>query len=182
MLPQLRLYARHNLLRNRFTSLCQDAGLKVEIEKSPEGFQARPADVLVHGLECGSPVAVDFSVVHTLQQSRPLADMHPGKLAAKVKKQKQWENRPLCQRVGWECRPFVVEAVGAYGSGARGLMHSLAKQYALKLGVTRKEAGLACSAALGTSVVRAVCRQLERGFPAPGSTTPHPRTNEMACF
>ena len=75
---KLGVYARHNSLRDEFAALCVEAGLTVELEKGPENL--RPADVLVHGLD-NSPLAVDFSVVHPLQPSADLAEVHPGKLA-----------------------------------------------------------------------------------------------------
>ena len=73
----LGLYARHNDLLDEFASLCMEVGLSVEVEKGPG--MLRPADVLVHGL--GAPLAVDFAVVHPLQPSANLEEVHPGKLA-----------------------------------------------------------------------------------------------------
>ena len=65
------IYNRHDELRNKFALLCKDLGVQVELEKGPEGSILRPADALVPGLDV-SPVAIDFSVKHTLQA--PLAD------------------------------------------------------------------------------------------------------------
>ena len=159
-------YARHNDLRNKFASLCQNAGLRVEVEKGPDGSLERPADVLVHGLE-RSPVAVDFSVVHALQPSSSLADVHPGRLAAQVERLKRHQNAALCQRAGWLCQPFAVEAVGAWGGGARYITQKVVRHWALKHDSSLKEAGISCQAVLGSAVLRAVCRQLEWGFPDP---------------
>ena len=77
--PKLGTYARHNDLRNQFTTLCMEIGLRVEMEVSPPGTSSRPADVLLHGLDTSTPLAVDFSVVHPLQMSQNLAEVHPGK-------------------------------------------------------------------------------------------------------
>ena len=158
-------YARHNDLRNKFAALCQESGLRVELERGPVGSTLRPADVLVHGLD-SSPVAVDFSVVHALQPSCALADVLPGKMAAQVERIKRRENAGSCQRAGWVCQPFVVEAVGAWGGGARFLTQRLVRQFSLKQGCGLQEAGRECQTVLGSAVLRAVCRQLERGFPS----------------
>jgi hypothetical protein len=60
-------------------------------------FVCRPADCLVHGLDGPSPSSVHFSVVHALQPSADLADVHPGNLAAAVKRRKHRENGPVCK-------------------------------------------------------------------------------------
>ena len=55
---------------------------------SPPGVGSRPADVLLHGLGSDSPLAVDFYVVHHLQLSDDLAEVHPGKLVNAAEKRK----------------------------------------------------------------------------------------------
>ena len=82
---KLGTYARRNDLRNRSATLCSEIGLRVELEVSPPGTSSRPADVLLHGLDSRSPLAVDFSVVHPLQMSQNLAEVYPGKLAKAAK-------------------------------------------------------------------------------------------------
>ena len=104
----LGIYNRHNELRNEFSLLCKDLGLQVELEKGPEGSILRPADALVQGLDV-SPVAIDFSVVHTLQVSAPLADMRPGRSAKKTETRKTSDRSALCPQQGWTFVPFVVE-------------------------------------------------------------------------
>ena len=171
---KLGLYARHNDLCLQFSELCKEAGLQVEIEQGPADSLDRPADALVHGLDGPSPVSADFSVVHALQLSADLADVHPGKLAAAVERRKRRENRRLCAGAGWQCQPFAVEARGAWRGGARFLLLRLGKAWALKHGCSSREAYRTCQDRLGVAVLRAVCRQLERGFPEPGVETEPP--------
>ena len=156
----LGIYNRHNELRNEFALLCKELGLQVDLEKGPEGSILRPADALVQGLD-NSPIAVDFSVVHTLQTS----DMRPGKLV------KQAENRTsersaICRQEGWNFVPFIVETVGMWGGKARYLSQKLMRLWALKNSCSMSDAALSCRARLALAVVRGLARQLERGFPA----------------
>ena len=149
--PNLGVYARHNDLRNQVAFLCSELGLKVELEKGPTGSTARPADLLVYGLSDGSPAAVDFSVVHALQLSATLADVQPGKLAKATERRKVQENRALCRSQGWECVPFVVEVLGAWGGKARyasGLSRKAAPPRRPRIGI-------------GMAILRSTARQLE---------------------
>ena len=163
--PNLGVYARHNDLRNQVAFLCSELGLKVELEKGPTGSTARPADLLVYGLSDGSPAAVDFSVVHALQLSATLADVQPGKLAKATERRKVQENRALCRSQGWECVPFVVEVLGAWGGKARYFTQQLIRLWAVKKGCTAKEAAGECRSRIGMAILRSTARQLERAFP-----------------
>ena len=163
---QLGIYTRHNHLRNKFASLCNDAGLEVRVEKGPDGQQARPGDCLVRGLCAEDRVAVDFTGVHPLQQSCSLAEVQPGKAASRAERTKRQESQALCKRAGWGFYPFAFETVGSFGGGARFLCQRLARQWSLHHECSLQEAGRAVHRALGCAVIRAVARQLERGFPA----------------
>ena len=163
--PSLGTYGRHNDLRNKFSELCQEAGLKVEVEVGPSGSSCRPADSLVHGLFAA---AVDFVIAHPLHPSCDLANVRAGKLAALSESRKRRDNGPECARAGWKCAPFGAETFGAWGAGARFLVQRLVFLWSQKQGCSLREAGLACHGTLGAAVLKAVCRQLERGFPLPG--------------
>ena len=76
-------------------------GLRAELEVNPPGTLSRPADVLLHGLGSDSPLAVDLSVVHPLQLSNDLAEVHPGKLAKAAEKRKTREQFAVCNKAGW---------------------------------------------------------------------------------
>ena len=82
------------------------------------------------------PTAVDFSVVHALQLSAPLADVHPGKLAKATERRKTQENRALCRRRGLDCCSFVVELLGAWGGKTRYLTQQIIRLWAAKKGCT----------------------------------------------
>ena len=161
-------YTRHNDLKKRFADVCQDIGLEVETEVGPLDSSRRPADVKVYGLDPSEPVAVDFAFAHVLQPSCNLAAVRAGKLAAEVERRKNRENTAICRQAGFKARAFVVETLGAWGGGARFLVQRLVRLWAQKFGVSVREAGLHVHGVLGSTVVKAVCRQLERGFPAPG--------------
>ena len=135
----------------------------VEVEKGPDNLL--PADVLVHGIENPS-LAVDFSVVHPLQPSADLAEVHPGKLARQVENHKVRARVPACRRLGWSFCPFVLEATGAWGGKAKQLTQLMTQKCALRHECSRKEAGIACRTRLHLSLLRSLARQLERGFPA----------------
>jgi len=57
----------------------------------------RQADVLLHCLDSKSPPAVDFSVVHPLQLSHYLAEVHAGILAKAVERYKTREQFAVCR-------------------------------------------------------------------------------------
>ena len=63
--------------------------------------------------------------------------------------------------------PFAAETFGAWGAGARFLVQRLVRHWSQTQDCTLREAGLLCHgrATLGAAVLKAVCRQLERGFP-----------------
>ena len=107
--------------------------------------------------------------------------MQPGKLAAQVERSKRRESTAVCRRAGWVFQPFVVEAVGAWGGGARCLTQRLVRQWSLKQQCTLQEAGMMCQALLGTAVLRASARQLERGFPT-GAELDLPAARFLAAF
>ena len=158
----LGLYARHNDLRDEFASLCTEAGLSVEVEKGPGLL--RPADVLVHGL--GAPLAVDFAVVHPLQPSANLAEVHPGKLARQTETTKVRMRMPACRQVSWSFCPFVAETVGRWGGKGQHLLQDVMRRWSLAHHCCMKEAAVACRTRLHASLIRSLARQLERGFPA----------------
>ena len=157
-------YGRHNDLRNKFAALCQDAGLKVQIEAGPEGSTRRVGDMVDHGL-FEVPVAVDFVLPHALHPSCDLASVRAGKLAALSNRRKRRDNGPDCARAGWRCMPFAAETFGAWGAGARFLVQRLVRHFSQTQDCSLREAGLQCHGSLGAAVLKAVCRQLERGFP-----------------
>ena len=158
-------YGRHNELRNKFASLCQDAGLKVQVEVGPEGSTRRVGDCVVHGL-FEEPAAVDFVLPHVLHPSCDLANVRAGKLAALAERRKRRDNAPECARARWRCMPFAAETFGAWGAGARFLVQRLVRHWSQTQDCSLREAGLWCHGVLGAAVLKAVCRQLERGFPA----------------
>ena len=128
----LGIYGRHNDVRNQVAFLCNDLGLRVEFEKGPPGSLARPADLLIDGLDGAMPTAVDFSIVHALQLSSSLADVHVGKLAKQTERRKVQENGAACRRMGWICSPFVLEVFGAWGGKANRLMQQIIRLWTAK--------------------------------------------------
>ena len=172
---KLGVYARHNEVRNELASICGDLSLRVELEKGPEGSSLRPGDVLVHGL-ADVPLAVDVGVVHTLQSSINLADVHPGQLAKKMEQRKVLERQALCRRNGWSFSPFAMETIGVWGGKARHLLQKLVTAWANLHGCTKCEAASICRSRLELALVRGLARQLERGFPLP---QPQPAAEEF---
>ena len=133
--------------------------------RKAHGSSQRPADLLVHGREEGFSTAIDFSVVHALHSPDNLADVHPGKLARATELRKVRESAALCRTAGWHFCPFVLETIGAWGGRARYLSQTLANRLAIVNQCSRKDAALACRGRVASALLRAVCRQLERGFP-----------------
>ena len=136
------------------------------MEVGPPGSSRRVADTLVHGL-FEEPAAVDFVLPHALHPSCDLASVRAGKLAALSERRKRRDNGPECARAGWKCMPFAAET---FGAGARFLVQRVARHWSQKQGCSMKEAVLLCHNTLGSVVLKAVRRQIERGFPlaAPG--------------
>jgi hypothetical protein len=128
--PDLGVYARHTHLRNELAEICSEMGLQVELEKGIPGSHARPADVLIHGLVDGATTAVDCSVTHPLQLSRPLAGALPGKQAKVVERRKLRDSFWACKRAGWDFHPFVLETVGAWGGHARYILQHVIRRWA----------------------------------------------------
>ena len=90
---KLDIYARHNTVRNEIASICADMQLRAPTSG------CRPADILLHGLEDSSPVAVDVSVVHPLQPSSSLARVQSRMLAKPSEQLKPVAGRAVfCQR------------------------------------------------------------------------------------
>ena len=140
--PKLGTYARHNDLHNQFATLCTEIGLRVEMEGSPPGTSSRPEDVLLHGLDSSSPLAVDFSVVHPLQMSQNPAEVHPGELAKMAERKNTREQFAMCHQSGWEFCPFIVETQGTWGGHARHLMQRIICLWSLKNGCPESEAAV----------------------------------------
>ena len=128
----------------------------MEIEQSlpPPGCNQRPADVLVHGPEEGSPTTVDTSVVHALQSSDSVADVHPGKQARLAELRKVRESAAACRRAGWLFCPMVLETVGAWGGRARHLTQALSCRLSLVWHCSRKEAVLTCRGRIAAALIR----------------------------
>ena len=61
--------------------------------------------------------------------------------------------------------PFAAETFGAWGAGARFLVQRLVRHWSQTQDCSLREAGMLCHGTLGAAVLKAVCRQLERGFP-----------------
>ena len=112
--------------------------MRAELEVSPPGVGFRPADVLLHGLGSDSPLAVDFSVLHPLQLSDDLAQVHPGKLVKAAEKRKIREQFSVCHSAGWGFCPFVVETQGTWGGQARHLIQRLVCLCAAKTAAPRR--------------------------------------------
>ena len=108
---------------------------------------------LVSGLE-GQPLAVDFSVVHTLQQSTNLADVQPGKKAKRMENWKIKQSQALCARQGWSFAPFVMETVGTRGGKGRYVLQKVTKHYALTQQCSKAEAAVTCRTRLALALVR----------------------------
>ena len=107
-------------------------------------------------------------MVHALQSSDSVADVHPGKQARLAELRKVRESAAACRRAGWLFCPVVLETVGAWGGRARHLTQALSCRLSLVWHCPRKEAALICRGRIASALLRAVCRQLERGFPAEG--------------
>ena len=149
-------FARY--LRNELANLCSDLNLGVEVEQGPDGSSLRPGDVLVHGL-ADEPLAVDVGVVHTLQTSVLLADVHPGQLAKKMERRKIIERQALCRHSGWSFSPFAMETIGVWGGKANHLLQKLVIIWANSNGCTKGEAALLCRSRLQLALLRGLARQ-----------------------
>ena len=120
---RLGIYTRHNAVRNEFATICAELNLQVSLEQGqPDG--SRPADVLVCGLY-PDPIAIDFSITHSLQSTFPLAEVCSGKAAAKVEMDKIKARSATCRQNGWRFVPFVMETVGSWGGNAQHLLQPL---------------------------------------------------------
>ena len=160
----LGIYSRHNAIRNEFATICTELHLTAQLEQGlADG--SRPADVLVHGLY-PEPLAVDFSVTHSLQSSIQLAEVQSGKAATKVEKDKIKEMLIACRRRGWQFRPFVMETVGTWGGKARNLLQPIARRWAFLPQVTLAQAAGDIRRWLQLTLLCELERQLERGFHA----------------
>ena len=121
------------------------------LEVSPPGTSSRPADVLLHGLDSMSPLAVDFSVVHPLQVSQNLAEVYPGKSAKAAGRKKTREPFAVCHKAGWQFCPFIVETQGTWGGQARHIMQRIFCLWALKIGCSKSEAAVSCTGSISTA-------------------------------
>ena len=61
--------------------------------------------------------------------------------------------------------PFAIEATGTWGGKARYLTQLLIQKYDLRQQCSKKEAGNVCRTVLQLSILRSLCRQLERAYP-----------------
>ena len=111
-------------------------------------------------------MAIDFSVTHPLQLSLNLAEVRPGKQAKTVELRKSLTEASLCNKVGWEFCPFVVETFGAWGGQARHFVQRLVKRRALVLETGMGESAREVTGRIAAALFRSIARQLERGFPA----------------
>ena len=87
-----------------------------------------------------------------------------------VERRKKLQNTALCERAGG--------ILGWWGT------QRLVRLLAQKFGVPLREAGMHVHATLGSAAVKAVCRQLERGFPTPdtGGDAGEQRNRSLLAF
>ena len=96
---------------------------------------ARPADVLVDGLDRAKPAAFDVTVISPLT---PLtlneASIHEGAAGLVAETRKHAANDARCQALGWSCIPLAVETFGNWGREAQCVFSRLATLLALRQG------------------------------------------------
>jgi len=176
---RLGVYSRHNAIRNVLASLFLDAGFRTELEQ-PKHASDRLADVLVHGFDGDTPLAIDVCVSHVLQSSMPLAAVQTGSVACLAEYRKSQESLAICKARGWNFAPFIGETLGGWGPVARQLVSRLAKFVSLKTGTPYAETAASVWSTLTSAMVYAVSRQLERAYgdvSAPPDNQPVPSGN-----
>jgi hypothetical protein len=127
----LGVYGRHNVVRNAFASLCSETGLRVQLEVQAPESSARPADVLVYGLE-SSPTAIDIAVIHELRPSIPFAGVFTADLIAAEEIRKNSSFRNLHRNSHWNFHPFVCNTYGALGKCGNRIIQKVIKHRTLK--------------------------------------------------
>ena len=85
----------------------------------------RPADVLLPTFDSTGPLAIDFTVVHPLRTSQPLADA--GKVVAAAEQAKTAKYASLCNAAGLTFEPLGLSTWCGYGPRGLALINRVTK-------------------------------------------------------
>ena len=150
----------HYLVRDLHALLWQEAGLKVEKERSPLAHpNLRPADLLIHHLLPDGPTAMDFTLWTRLH------DLYD-ELDQAVRNKRRVYKGP-CEEEGWVFRAWGADTYGGLHPGARALTSMLAKHLADAGKYGEVEVSQLVWRAVLTAVIHRAAVQLARHVPPP---------------
>lgn len=123
---------RHNDVRDFLVETAHEA--EYTASKEPQGLlpnfrngNSKPADVLVRQYEGGRDLAIDVTVVNSVQTSSLTnAAVTSGAAILSAETAKIRKYRDACTRAGFNFQPFVVESYGGLGHHAVSLIKTLA--------------------------------------------------------
>jgi hypothetical protein len=129
-------FHRHNEVNRRLRDSLAEAGVLAVLE--PGGSSARDSrrfdGVTVAAFERGRPMAWDATIVHTCAPSHlPASAAAAGSAASHAEARKAVKYADLGDRVDF--RPFGIETLGAFGTGAIELVRTLSSRIFAQTGV-----------------------------------------------
>ena len=108
---------RHDSIRDVLFSASQSAALapRKELPSSIPGSSSRPADIYLPNWDRGRPVALDVTVISTLQSLTLSGAAHSQGHALQIgEKRKMAAHKDSCHAVGVSFTPMVIESLGGW--------------------------------------------------------------------
>ena len=133
---------RHNSLRDAVFSAAQSAALapRKEVPSLIPGSQHRPADVYLPCWKGGRPVALDITVISTMQQStiQPAADNQVHALLV-AETRIFGTHGPACQAAGIPFIPLAIETQGGLSDATAEIISGIGRLIGQRFGVSPHE-------------------------------------------
>ena len=133
---------RHNSLRDAVFSAAQSAALAPhkEVPSLIPGSQHRPADVYLPCWKGGRPVALDITVISTMQQStiQPAAD-NQGHALLVAETRIFATHGPACQAAGIPFIPLAIETQGGLSDATAETISGIGRLIGQRFGVSPHE-------------------------------------------
>ena len=131
------LIRRHDAVRDVLYAAAQSAALapRKEMPSLIPGSSSRPADIFLPQWKGGRPVALDITVISSLQeQTLNNASLVQGSALGVAEAQKLSAHAADCHRVGVQFIPLAVEALGGWSPTASNIIGHVSRLLALRLG------------------------------------------------
>ena len=118
-------HIRHRFVVDALANVLTSAGCRIDLEVAITGKE-RPADILVHHLDCQLPMAIDVTAVHPLVR---FDESGNGNIVITAEKEKHRHYDAMCEAFGVAFSAFGVSTFGTVGADASNLLRHITGQF-----------------------------------------------------